>query len=156
MKRLLLALILSLFLAVGAFAGDETVLQYAVPSGSGSNRKVTVTFDITGDSINGSIPDTDFNASVMNYIKGLHLTKVTADPGTTAPTVDSDVRIVGPNEVDFLNGNGLNLLHNTTSKATHPAVDGQPAKQAATGTLVLDVDGQSVVSATYKIICEFE
>jgi len=130
---------------------EQTIMEV----GRGDNKVVSVKFSCTGDASDGSIPDTDIRADILSYISGWFLDIIVVNPGSVAPTVDSDVYIDDEDEVDLLNGNGVDLLHNTAAKACVPNTDGQNKRQPIRGTVTLDVDNQSVNSATYDIILVF-
>ncbi len=111
-----------------------------------------LTFSCTGDSSDGSIPDSATSSIYTDEIVGWYLDQVIVDPGATAPTADSDVVINDEWGFDLLGGNGSNLLHSSTTKTTIPATDGQNKRQPVLGALTLSVTNQSVNSATYDVI----
>jgi hypothetical protein len=132
-----------------------TVTQTMQETESGYGRVATVKLACVGDASDGTIPDTNLSSAIQTKINGWYLDMVICNPGATAPTADSDVYIKDEDGLDLLGGNGVDLLHNTTTKATVPSTDGQAKQQPVRGTLTLDVDNQSVNSATYDVILIF-
>ena len=121
------------------------------PRGSGKGGFKVVTFSCTGDASGGAISDTATTALITEQIKGCYLVKVQMLPGSTGPTADSDVYIKDDNGIDLLDGNGVDNLDNATDRETYAQIDGQAALQPVISALTLDVDGNSVNSATYEI-----
>ncbi len=134
----------------------------------------TITFVCTGDSGNGSIPNTDTNVPNTAFIRGWHLTKVEAFPtsGGTAPD-EADVMIYNANglyPLDLLGSEdfgttpwaGDALIHATLTQACVPNMHLPRAGLHAnyypeiTGVLTLDVDGQGTGSADWTIVLTFE
>lgn len=123
---------------------------------------ITVIFTCTGDSADGSIPDTSTddktygndNVTLTSFIEGWFLDKVQCNPGTTAPDA-ADVDINDADGIDLLDGNGDSLIHATSSLATVPATDSQNKLQPVTGAVTLSVSNQATASATYVITATF-
>lgn len=128
-----------------------------------TDSMLMVKFVCTGDSGNGSIPNTAISTANMAYLLGkFYLYSVTAYPtaGGTAPDA-ADVFILGANLEDLLGSvdggttanKGANLIHATLTKTTLPYTHylSQHYFPAITGTLTLKVSNQATVSANYTI-----
>lgn len=156
MRRLLLLIVAIIFILVPGVtlaAGDVTQALTQIYSSDRHLVRRIITFSCTGDSSDGSIPNTDTSATNTALIKGWYLYKVQTDGNHagTEPTENSDVYIKDASGIDLLDGNGVDMLDNTAEREFHPAIDGTPALQAIDGTITLDVDNQGVNSATYTV-----
>jgi hypothetical protein len=165
MKRLfisILSAIMILFMATGAMAaGSSVTLADAFIKNQRGHEPVfyVITATCVGDDTTGAIADTDIadgeTGITLEGPIGWCLYKVIADPGTTTPDDDTDVIIKDTGGNDLLNGNGTGMLDATATNATHPAIDGQAARQPIIGTITLDVNGQTAVDALYVITLIF-
>lgn len=116
----------------------------------------------TGDSSDGSIPQTAISAVNADLLAGYYLYSVSAYPtsGGTAPDA-ADVFILDANGEDLLGSTdggttankGLNLIHATSKKTTLPysAYLSTHYYPGVTGALTLKVSNQATVSANYTI-----
>ena len=84
-------------------------------------------------------------------IIGWFLHKIIVNPGTTAPTAATDLTITDSDGIDYLDGNGTDLIHNIDSKQSYPAIDGVPSLQPITSDLVLTITNNAVNSATLTV-----
>lgn len=164
MKRLfvsILSAIMILLMSSGAMAAGSsvTLADALIKNAQGYATFYVVTATCVGDDTNGAIADTDIAAGETGITLGgpigWCLYKVIADPGATTPDADTDVIVKDTGDNDLLNGNGTGMLDATTTNATHPAIDGQAARQPIIGTITLDVDGQTAVDALYVITLIF-
>lgn len=154
MKRLLFtSLLISLICAwsvsVWAVAGSCTQSATTTPGGF-----VKISFVCTGDSTNGSIPNTAFSAANMAVIQGTHyLLSVTAYPtsGGTAPDA-ADVALL-MNGMDLLGAKGVNLIHATATQDTVPYSAFMAAYRypGIVNTLTQTIANQGTNSANFTI-----
>jgi hypothetical protein len=152
MKKIMAAIILALMLILpgSLFAAGSCTQSLIVNTGS----IALIRFICTGDSGNGSIPNTDVSASNMAIIQNTHfLFTVTAYPtsGGTAPDA-ADVQIL-QNGMDLLGTKGVNLIHATATQDTFPysSFMGSYRYPAIVSTNTLAVANQATVSANYTI-----
>lgn len=162
MKRIVLLLVAMFVLlassAWGAGSCTQSLYRYQT-----TDSMLMVKFVCTGDSGNGSIPNTAISTANMAYLLGkFYLYSVTAYPtvGGTAPDA-ADVFILGANLEDLLGSvdggttanKGANLIHATLTKTTLPYSGylSQHYFPAITGTLTLKVANQATNSANYTI-----
>jgi len=167
MKKLFLILLFGMGFVGNVFAAG-TVVQTAAMIDQGHMR--TITFTCTGDSSDGSIPDTDLSADNAAFVKGYYFYKVEAFPtaGGTAPDA-ADVLIYDASGLELLGSedggttayDGLNLIHATLTRACMPNIYLPRAGlhlsyfPEVTGVLTLDVDNQATNSAEYTIVLTF-
>jgi hypothetical protein len=158
MKKLLMiaALIAALVMPEYLWAAGSCV-QTAVRDPAAPNM-VLIKFVCTGDSGDGSIPNTDVSAANMALIlnKAL-LYSVTVYPtsGGTAPDA-ADVSVYQAG-VDLLGAKGVNLIHATATQHISPysTFKGEYYYPAITGTVQLRVANQATASANYTIELQF-
>lgn len=149
LKKIGILILSVLLFSSGAAMAAGAVTQGAVQKEIANVR--TLTFTCVGDASNGSIPDEDTTAANTRDLIGWELWKVQAIYGVTGPTDNSDVYIKDSNGVDLMGGYGENMLDNAAHNEAPPRIDGVASLQPVDGTLTLDVDNQSVNSATYVI-----
>lgn len=168
MKRLLLAVcfIVLLWTGISYAAGSCTQTMTNYPD----DKIRQVTFACTGDSSNGSIPNTATSSSVIKFITGYRLYQVEAYPttGGTAPDA-ADVFVLDAGSMDLLGSEdggttayqGLNLIHATLKRATSPDLYMPRAGVHAlyqpyvTGVLTLKVSNQTTANANYTVVLSF-
>ncbi|MEN6623611.1 MAG: hypothetical protein ABFD50_18955 [Smithella sp.] len=156
MKKIFLAIIILFFLTGNLFAAPGSCKQFPETTTDGF---VVVKILCTGDSSNGSIPNTTIAIDTMGK---LFLYTVSAYPtaGGTAPDA-ADVFILDANGEDLLGSvdggttanKGANLIHATLKKTTMPYSGylSQIYFAPVTGILTLKVANQATASANYTI-----
>lgn len=173
MKKLLfLILALALVFPVSVFAAGEcTQAVGAIRNDKNQIQAKTITFTCTGDSSDGSVPNTDTSAANTKFVNGWYLYRVEAIP-TTSPTIDPDeanVFVYDADGLDLLGSEdggttayaGLSLLHKELAKATLPNVYLSRAGLHVNyfpiidSVLTLDVDDQATASAAYEVVFTF-
>jgi len=158
MKKILLSLLFLLIAQSAWSAGSCTQTATRMPDGFYS-----VKFICTGDSSNGSIPNTAISNASMGVISGSHwLYTVSAYPtsGGTAPDA-ADVFILDANGEDLLGSvdggttakKGLNLIHATLKNSTFPFSNFMQRYYfpPVTGVLTLKVLNQATPSPNYTV-----
>lgn len=107
--------------------------------------------DFTADASDGSVPTLS-----LPDIHGF-LSQLITDPGATAPTDNWDIKLYHPETddatFDVLNDAGLDRDTSNT-EITAPVLSGATLPIFVNGTYTLAVSGNSVNSATAKIIIE--
>lgn len=114
-----------------------------------------VLIEWTGDSNNGSVPDTAFSASNTVEIIGRDCSLAVTDPGSTAPTDNYDITIEDEYGVDIMGGSLLNR-NTANSEQAIPQVGSGLASRLCAGTWSFKLSGNSVNSATGKCVLYFE
>lgn len=129
-------------------AGSVTVSRSMIEYGKGrSKRCEKVSFAITADAADGSMPDT--TVSLAGW-----LIKVVTNPGATAPTANYDLSLNDPLDTTFdALGAALNNRHTTNTEQVYPAIAGSPGTVTAmtpflAGDYVLKLANNIVNSAT--------
>lgn len=118
-----------------------------------------VTLTCTGDSSDGSVPDTVIGDTAMARIKGkAYLYSVTAFPtsGGTAPDA-ADVTAKMSNE-DLLGGKGTGIIHATATQSTYPYSEFMTGywKPVVIDSITVSVANQATASANYTINLFFQ
>jgi len=168
MKKLFCLILIAICLllpGVALAAGD--VVQTAADV---SSHVRTLIFTCTGDSGDGSIPDTVTNTANTAYIQGWYLYMVDAFPtsGGVAPDAAS-VTIFDANGLDLLGSEnsgiteyaGLNLIHAASPRRCLPNVHLNRGNThaafspAINGALTLQVADQATHSAEYTLVLTF-
>jgi hypothetical protein len=153
-KIYLFAMIISIAVMLSASpvyaAGSCT--QSAVSDAAGTS--VLIKFVCTGDSGDGSIPNTDVSAANMALILDkTYFYTMTAYPtsGGTPPDA-ADVQLL-MNGLDLLGGKGTNLIHPTATKEAfgYSSDMGAWRTPVIVSTVTLSVANQATVSANYTI-----
>jgi hypothetical protein len=155
------------FLAFIAFAStvwavtDAVVTQQLVDVGKSTRLLI---FTCTADSSDGSIPDTDVEATYLKDIQGTYLMDVIVFPTPggvapdeaditlktkTIPTRSSTLTPAVPR--DLLAGAGVSLIHATDEQHLGAVLNGE----LISGNLTLGVTNQGTNSAEYTIILKF-
>jgi len=162
MKKLLLTIIVFLLLISPCFgAGATTTATVAKIMDNGRNvvgEKVTIliTADGSGGAVTSLTISSTTNPSIYDRIYGKKLGEVVAYPtaGGTAPDA-ADVT-VKRNLLDLLGGNGVNLIHATSTLSTYPMIDGYPAKPRIYQAIVIAVANHTTNSAHITIELIFD
>lgn len=126
-----------------------------------SNNVRTIVLTCTGDSSDGTIPDTSTDDMVdtdgdtvhaSSFIEGFFLFRVVVenDSGDTDVTDDSDVYIKHADGTDMLDGDGVDQLDDDTVNYIR-LYEYDPVLDAIT----LDVDNQATASGVYTITLVF-
>jgi len=87
------------------------------------------------------------STSFTKLIQGWFLHKIIVNPGVVAPTISSDLTMTDKHEIDVLDGNGTDLIHNTDSKSSYAMIDGVPSLQPVLGDYILTITNNAVNSA---------
>ena len=105
----------------------------------------TVTLSCTGHATGGSFPAITIREQVFGMV-------LVADvnPGATAPTANYDITLTNTDGIDLF-GSALTNRSATVSERTLPLRDGVYSAMVSDGTLVLNITGNSVNSATTVI-----
>ena len=160
MKKILFAIILAaLFLPSLSLAAGSCTQSVSAYTGG----YVIVKLACTGDSTDGSIPNTAIATAAMDLITGTHyLYTVSAYPTADGTAPDAaDVFILDANGEDLLGSTdggttankGANLIHATLKKTTLPYTHHLNAAYfpAITNALTLKTANQETASANYTI-----
>jgi len=160
MKRFIIAMLLVLCMAFGAYGAESVTLSDAggrIYDNQGNWIQYIITVTIT-TAADGSLTAKTINAADTGIIRGgpvgWCLDEVYVDPGATQPDADSTLTITQLG-ADLLGGNGSELIHNANTTTTHPACDGQPKRREVFTDLSLDVTGNTANSATMTIYLIF-
>lgn len=161
MKRISLIILILLAFSFESFAAGSCTQRLARV---GDAR--VLTFACTGDSSDGSIPNTAISAANLTYLTGYYLYTVAAYPtsGGTAPDA-ADVFILDANGEDLLGSvdagttanKGANLIHATLKKTTLPYSHylSSAYYPAIINALTLKVLNQATASANYTVELTF-
>ena len=168
MKKLFMALILTLFLTASVHAAG-TVTQSMETYGG--DDKVVVTFLCTGDASDGSIPNTTLSADIYTYVKGMYLYEVGAFPttGGTAPDeanvfvldTKTGIDLLGSEDGGTTAYGGLKLIHATLGQIAKPNIYLPRAGQHGYNSPIikslpiLKVTAQGTNSANFTIVMTF-
>lgn len=109
----------------------------------GQSNTWVVTYNWTGDSINGSVPATSAGAVMANCCQGYIPVQVEIAPGSTVPTAGYSVKIQDVAGVDILQGQAASLNSSVPQSFTVSS-----SATPVQGTFYLNVSGQSVPSAS--------
>lgn len=85
--------------------------------------------------------------SYSREIRGWFLSKISVNPGSPAPSVNSSLYLNDSNGVDILGGAGETVIHNSNSTEVRPFVKGFPYSQPITTALSIIISRNSVNSA---------
>jgi len=157
----LMALLPSLCFALGTVVQSHTTVTPYMR---------TVLFTCTGDSVNGSIPDTVTDSTHTAFIQGWQITLIEAWPkaGGTAPDAADVFILDGTTLEDYLGSAdcgttakaayGADLIHATLPKSCLPYMyhTGVNYYWPIRGTLTLRVASQATASAEYYIRLTFQ
>jgi len=112
-----------------------------------------ITIHCTGDSSDGSIPDTDLVALdgyEYGTISGWGITRIETVPDDTTAPDAADLYLKSSNGGDYLAGYGVGGISASDAKIIYP----EPSVIHIGGELYLDVDNQNTASAEYDIIIQ--
>lgn len=174
MKNLIIIILLFMVTFPAISEGAGSVVQGSIVNVGQENRDSnparTITFLCTGDSGDGTIPNTVITAANFEKVKGWYLYEVEAYPtsGGTAPDA-ADVFILDANTIDLLGSEdggttayaGLTLIHATLGRVTKPNmylpraglhVNDYPMIK---NLITLKVSNQATVSANWTIVLTF-
>ncbi len=169
MKKLLTILIAICLIAFSGSVWAAGTVTQTLEKVSKNIR--TITFLCTGDSGNGSIPNTDTNVPNTAAIRGWHLTKVEAfSPSSGTDPDAADIMVYDSDGLDLLGSEdggatawaGLTLVHATLKRTCVPNLYLPRAGLHAnyypeiTGVLTLDMDNQGTGSANTTVVLTFE
>lgn len=116
------------------------------------NSNISVlTFTCTADAAAATFPDTATSDAITAAIKGLYITEVRTNPGTTAPTDDYDIVIKDADGIDLMGGSLLNR-DTSNSEAAAPAIaTGVYWQRPVDGALTISITGNAVNSAVVVV-----
>ncbi len=120
----------------------------------GSLKFIKVEVLCTGDDGTGAIPDTDISALCSLKLEGLYLLTVATSPGATPPTDATDLTLE-VDDMDMLDGKGVNLIDATTNELTWAGSSGTDFGVPVTGAMTQKITNQSAVDALVTIIYTF-
>jgi len=120
----------------------ESVTQSYSQYGRPPNDTLVVTFTWTS-AANGSVTATAIATATMTLIKGMYLSQVVTDPGSTAPTDNYAVTVTDANSLDLLGAAGANR-DDTNTEVAFPTTVARPVDT----TLTLNITSNVVDSAT--------
>lgn len=114
--------------------------------GSKARRCEKVTIDWVADAADGSVPALSIPLSGF-------VMKVVTNPGSTAPTANYDIALGDPDDssLDAL-ATLLKDRHTSTTEQVYPVITGAAVPIFLAGTYSLGVTGNSVNSATGRIV----
>lgn len=138
---------LILFTLAALLYGAGTVTQTLMVH-STDRETLKITADVTADASNGSVPATVLlrSGGTVANTDGWAIVSVETDPGGTAPTDNWDLTITNPQGVDLLGGACANRDTSNSESCTPTALI------PIDGNLTLNVSGNSVNSATIRIV----
>jgi hypothetical protein len=122
---------------------------------AGTHGLVKVEIDWVADDTNGSVPETDFDATDTIDILGRYCSLGVTDPGTTAPTADYDIEILDEYGCDIFGGNMTNRSA-TVSEQTLPIINNGIGSRLCAGILTFKLTNNSVNDAIGKCVLYFE
>ena len=170
MKKILLTIALILLIPALSYGADGSCTQSAYDFSSRNVQHPTrvIILACTGSTVDGSLPDTALNSTMMKLIEGTHyFYSITAYPtsGGTPPDA-ADVFILDEDGVDLLGSTdggvtankGANLIHATLPKRAFAYVDGMGAfyTPPVTTGLTVRVSNQATASANYTLKLVFQ
>ena len=157
MKKILtLTIITLLALSMNVFAAGECVVTSKEISGQYADEVgIELAYICTGDSVNGSIPDTSVPTDIINKIRGMYLYRlITQNTSAQADVSDnSDVYFKTEMGNDLLNGDGVDALDKDVEN--YVKLSSVEFMVDAMGTPYLDVDNNSGASCVYTITLIF-
>lgn len=148
MKRLLTAIVISVFLMAGHAMAAGSVTQ-AIKNYTNGNMR-TVTFSWVGDAANGTVPSTATSTAITTDISGWYVYAIETVPGSVAPTPLYDIVINDASGFDIAGGQ----LANRSATATERVIPKLDATASLYGGVLVDsaltlvITNQSAVSAT--------
>lgn len=126
------------------------VLVDLEPAGISTGGKAKLLkFSWTADASDGTVPNTVTNDAITAAIRGMNVTQITTNPGTTAPTAGYDIAINDEDGIDIAGGVLANRSA-TVSERVVPKADEANSifgPVLVNGTLTLAISGNVVNSA---------
>jgi hypothetical protein len=162
MKKYWMALLVALIIAFSALPSWATAGSCVQSFTRLLEGVYVVKLVCTGDSTDGSLPDTTISSYYTSSLKGFYLYTISAYPtsGGTAPDA-ADVFVLDAAGEDLLGSadggttanKGANLIHATLKKTTMPYSYylSNAYFPSVVGSLVVRVANQSTISANYTI-----
>jgi len=142
---LLLILVALPFIAWAA--GTCTQTYQILPTSNVSVLSFSCQTEATGT----EFPATATSTDITEAIKGLYITEVRTNPGTTAPTDNYDITITDSDGIDLMGGT-LADRDTSTSEAAAPAIaSGVYLSRPVDGTLTLNVTGNTTTAASTAV-----
>ena len=144
-------------------ASSYTVSWEGFFGGPEKSETIEITYAITTHTdgeITAISTDTDKIADGRTYtdlIKGrsFRMIEVFRTVGGTAPDA-ADVTVKDSDGLDLLNGNGVNLIHASSTLAQYPLIDDLGSTIAVRGALSIDIANQTTNTAHITIRLIFE
>jgi hypothetical protein len=154
-KMFLIGMVLALF-AGTALAASTLVCTQKMTSFSGLNGYL-VTCTATADGTAYTTLQLKDSAGTALNLEGQFLYMVTAAPGGTGPTDNSDLEILEmtASGYDILGGIGLNMIDNATTNSFRPTVNSVAAAVPIYGPLFVKASGNSVSTAIFVLTMRF-
>ena len=166
MKKLFIAILMSILIASSAFAagssisisGDDLIWNPAL------NRPVfrVITVIFTADDTNGAIPDLTLTTGATGLVHGTpigwlgYAVFIDCNHAGTEPTENSELYILDPVGGDMLGGQGLDQVDNTIERHVYFHNGSVPVKQPMVDTWTVRVTQQAVATnsatGTIKIV----
>jgi hypothetical protein len=150
-----------LFILIVAVIVSSAVVSFAAGTVTATVEKfgvnaITLIFTCTGDSVNGSVPDTLTNAvsiggtstNIDSMIRDFYLYRVVVSNSTAQTDTDDDCDVYFKDAyaIDFMNGQGVDQLdHDTTNYLRMNQYD------PVIGTMTLSTANQGQASAVWTI-----
>lgn len=160
MKKILILtfLILSLAVANVMAAGSSATITFSkidTPY-TGTYGLVKVVIDWVADDGNGTVPQTDFDATDSVDILGRYCILAVTDPDSgTAPTDNYDVEILDEYGCDIFGGK-LTNRDTANSEQVIPSISSAYGGRLCAGILTFKLTGNSVNDAEGKCVLYFE
>lgn len=144
-KTTLIVLLLLLALASIAWAAGTCTQTYSLIPGSNVS---VLAFTCATEATGTTFPATATNADITEAIKGLYITEVRTNPGTTGPSMGYNITIKDTDDIDLMGGNML-TKSSTTSDAVVPLIaSGVPLPRPIDGAITLNVYGNTTNAAS--------
>lgn len=116
------------------------------------NSNVSVlTFTCTADSSDGSFPSTDTSSAITAAIKGMSITEVRTNPGSTAPTANYDIVLNDTDGIDLMGGALANRSATASERVVPVVQTGIYGDSPVDGAITLAITNNSVNSATLTV-----
>lgn len=114
-----------------------------------------LTYTCTADSSDKTYPSTKLSSVELGRIFGWYLFAMKTNPGSTGPTLTTDITIKDGDGID-ITGAVMTDITTSTSKSWTPKVDGTRYRDAVVdGDLTMAITGNSVASAVVVLQCWF-
>jgi hypothetical protein len=143
---LIFALALALLFPSSLWAAAVGTCTQSLPVITNSNIRV-LTFTCTASVDDGSFPSTATSDAITAAIKGMYITEVRTNPGSTAPQALYDIVINDTDGIDLMGGTLANRSATASERAIPALVTGIYGGTAVDGALTLVITGNNVNSA---------